>query len=166
MRRTFLPCCALLLSLPLPLAGGQTPAVSERAEGTSFTAHLTQVHPWCDHMPIMRKGERRQYLIALATLGNKASRPVTVALARASISFDAASEGAPVRGLSLRGSDDRASGKTSVTIEPGAELKVRFRGDNLYPEGKHGQTLYLTLTFAAGRERLVVRGSGRVEETI
>jgi hypothetical protein len=161
MCRSLLVCCVLLPALAV--AGA--PA-GERATGSSFAAHLTKVHPSCDHMPIMQKGERRQYLIASITLKNKTRGSQEVKLERASISFDPADEGAPVTGLSVKGADGRPSGKTSITLAPGAELKVELRGDNLYPEGKHDQTLYLTLVLAAGRDRLVVRGSGRVLGTM
>ena len=161
MRRSLLACCLLLPAL----AVADAPA-GERATASSFTAHLAKVHAWCDHMPIMQKGERRQYLIASVTVTNKTRERLEVKLARASISFDPGAEGAPVAGLSVRGADGRPSGKTSVTLSPGAELKVDLRGDNLYPEGRHGQTLYLTLGLTAGKDRLVVRGSSRVHGTM
>ena len=176
MRRSMLLCGALLSSLAvadvgnpegaaMPFPAADAPAATERAGGAPFTAHLTNVNAWCDHMPKIGKPGGRQHMIASVTLKNKSKGPLEVKLARVSISFDPAAEGAPVTGVSVRKPDGLPSGKTSVSLTPGGEVKVDFMGGSLFPEGKHDQTIYLTLVLTAGRDRLVVRGSGRVHKT-
>ncbi|MBI3551100.1 MAG: hypothetical protein HY077_01165 [Elusimicrobia bacterium] len=136
-----------------------------RAQNAELSAELVQVSPWCDHMPIMSRGERRQYLVIETRLTNKTDKPLEVALSGVFFSFDAASEGVKVDGLSIRGPNGRGSGQTKITLAPGAALKLELRGDNLYPEGSHGKSLYVTLRLAAGSDSLFVRGFGQVLET-
>ncbi|MBI5477494.1 MAG: hypothetical protein HY906_01490 [Deltaproteobacteria bacterium] len=167
MRRSSPSCCALLflVSQPVLPAGPETRAVGDHAEADRASIRLTKVTAWCDHMPGFGKPGGRQHLIASTTFKNKTAQPLTVTLVRAYVSFDPGREGDRVRGLALRGPDGTPGGKTSVTLDAGAEVKVEFGGVGLFPEGRHDRPLYLTLSFAAGKAPLVVRGSGRVGGT-
>ena len=132
------------------------------ADGKAFSLTLTGVSPWCDHMPMMREGERRQYLTLSVTLKNKTGKPLEVDLPRAFFSFDEKLEGSPVTGISVRGEDGAGSGVTKISLKAGEERQVPLRGDNLYDEDRHDQKLFVTIVAAAGGERLLVRAAGVV----
>jgi len=136
-----------------------------KAGDAVFAAELVQVSPWCDHMPTFAARARRQYLVVETKLTNKTDKPLEVSLSRVFFSFDKASEGARIDGLSIRGADGRASGVAKTVLPPGATLKLELRGDGLYPEGSEGKTLFVILRLSAGPDTLFVRGGGQVIAT-
>ena len=152
-----------------PLAAANTfdvQAIPKQVETSSFTAELTEVFPWCDHMPSPPPVERRQYLSAQLTLRNQTDQPLLLSITQVAISFDEQDLGRVVTELSARGKDGRGTGQTTITIPPLREqMVIELRGDNLYDEGHHGQQLYLTLPLSSQGEQLIVRHSGPVLET-
>lgn len=155
----------LELSDAVVLPGDSAQGIPAKAQSAGLAVEVTQVFPWCDHMPIMEKSERRQRLMVSLKLKNKTDKPLSVSLSRAFLSFDATSEGTLVSGLSIRGANGLPTGQTALEIASGAEVALDFRGDNLYPEGRHDRTLYVTLQFASGAENLFLRGSGKILAT-
>jgi hypothetical protein len=145
------------LAIPVPV-----PTISRNA---LLEAEMTDVCPWCDHMPVVQPGEKRQYLVVRVKLTNRTDRELTVDLRRSFLSFEEKREGASTPGLSIRGKDGRATGETRVRLAPGAEARLEFRGDGLYAEGNHGRRLHVLLAFAAGGEHLLVRRAGAVQRT-
>ncbi len=135
------------------------------AEGKAFAATITEVYPWCDHMPSVGKPPKRQYLIVSLKLTNRTNKALEVDLARTLFSFDAATEGASVEGLSVRGDSGMGTGETKIKLGAGEEKALQLRGDGLYPEGSEGKTLHVTLVLAGGGDRLIVRDGGAVGKT-
>ncbi len=134
-------------------------------QGDALTADFAEAYAWCDHMPIMREGERRQYLVLTVKLKNRTGDALEARLARAFLSWDGAKEGDATAGISVRGKDGMGSGESTVRLDARETRSVEWRGDGLYDEGKHGRELFVTLVFAAGKERLIVRKSGAVKRT-
>ena len=139
--------------------------IPKRAETHSFTAELSEVSPWCDHMPSSGPAQRRQYLIVKLTVTNHTDEPLQLSIIQAAISFDEQSQGQVVIGLSVRGENGLGTGQTTIIVSPQEEMVIDLRGDNLYDEGHHGQQLYLTLTLSSHAEQVMIRHSGSVLET-
>lgn len=100
---------ALAFVYPLTAANAlDARQIPKRAETRSFTAELTKVDPWCNHMPIYLPGERRQYLIATLALSNHTDQPPHLTITQAAISFDEQSQGQVVTGLSVQGENVRS----------------------------------------------------------
>ena len=68
-------------------------------------------------------------------------------------------------GISVKSPSGPPSGVKTVILQPGESRTVIFRGNGVYPEGRHGQRLYVTLQFTAGDATLAVRGSAVVAVT-
>jgi len=149
--------------LRLPKEGAK--AIPKSHTAGSLSIELVSVDPWCDHMPIVGPGERRQYLIVTLKFKNQTDLSVEIALKRSFLSLDESKEGSPVSGLSLRSKEGTGSGKTALTLKGGEERTVQWRGDNLYEEGHHQRSLYVILSFASGKEQWLVRNSGIVRVT-
>lgn len=135
------------------------------AVGKDLEVSITEVYPWCDHMPSVGKPPERRYLVVSLKLANKSVKPRAVELARVLFSFEDATLGTAVKGLSVRGEGGMGTGETSVKLAAGKSCELQLRGDGLYPEGSEGKTLHVTLVFAAGNDRLVVRRGGKVSQT-
>jgi hypothetical protein len=157
MRRPVLACCLLL-----PVLAVAAPPAGPRATGASLTVEQHAIRANCDHMP---GRTNRQWLHTSVTLTNRTRGKLEARLGRVWVSFDPATAGEEVSGLSFRGADGRPSGKTSYVLGPGAEQRLALAGYGLFPEGKHGQTLYLTIEVTAGQDRLLVRESTRVSKS-
>lgn len=136
--------------------------IAAKAQNEELGVALAQVFAWCDHQPTFGAAGRRQYLVVTTTLSNKTDKPLEVKLTRAFLSFAADSEGFPVDGLTLRGANGRSSGQAAVTLAPGENRRLDWRGDGLFPENAHDKTLYVTLSLSSGSRTLFVRGSGAV----
>jgi hypothetical protein len=136
-----------------------------KSDSNDLSAEMATVSPWCDHMPMIGSNERRQYLVIETKLTNKSDKPLIITLKKTFLSFDPKSPGAPVEGLTLRAANGRPSGLAAQTLDAGSTIKLQFRGDGLYPEGRHGQKLYATLELEAGGQTLFIRGSGEVLAT-
>jgi hypothetical protein len=135
------------------------------AEGKAFSATITEVYPWCDHMPGAGQPAKRQYLIISLTLSNKTDKALEVGLARAMFSFDAATEGPSVTGLSVRGESGMGTGETKIKLAANETKELQLRGDGLFPEGSEGKTLHTTLVLSGGGDRLIARDGGAVSKT-
>lgn len=147
------------------MSRGGAAEIPESQRGEALEVEIQRVHPWCDHMPVRGRDERRQYLLLTVRFRNRTAMDLEVRLARSFFSFDAGMEGDLVTGLSVRGKDGRGSGETTVRLGAGEVREIEWRGDNLYDEDRHGQELFVTLVFAAGQDRLLVRRSGLVQRT-
>lgn len=147
----------------LPKEGAAS--IPSLAECPAFSAAFDQVYPWCDHMPMMEPGERRQYMILSVTLENLGKEKLEVEIVRSFLSFDENAEGTQTQGVSVREKSGMGSGTTKLELAPGETRSLDLRGDNLYPEGNHGKKLYVTLVLAAGKDRVLIRSSGIVEKT-
>ena len=124
------------------------------------------MNPWCDHMPGIGPGpERSQYLIVSVRIRNLSNLELPVKLSAANLSFDEKRLGDAADGLSLRGDDGMGSGRREFPLKAGEEKVVEFRGDGLYPEGRHGMRMFVALTLTAGAERFEIRGDGAVQVT-
>jgi hypothetical protein len=138
---------------------------SNRSTIGPLSAELTGVFAWCDHMPVIGPDGGCRYVVLRTVLKNTSDAPLEVRLSRAYVSFEATDVGTETHGISVRGPDGRPSGIKTVVLQPGEERVVQFRGDNVYPEDRHGQRLYVTLEFTAGGATGAVRNSAIVMVT-
>lgn len=136
------------------------------ASAGALSATITGVGAWCDHMPgVWPEPDIREYLVVAVTLRNLSDQPLTVTLDRAYISFAEDEVGTPTDGISVMSPHGPPTGVKIVTLQPGQTLGVWFRGNGVYPEGRHDQRLYVTLQFSAGDATVAVRDSAVVMDT-
>jgi hypothetical protein len=136
------------------------------ASAGPLSVSITRVYAWCDHMPgFWPEPDNRQYVILSASLRNTSDQPIEVRLERAYVSFDENQLGQDTDRISVRGPDGRPNDVRTVALQPGQTLAVQFRGDGAYPEGHHGERLFVTLQFSAGDATLAVRSSAVVVRT-
>jgi hypothetical protein len=151
-----LPSVAAVPTLPIPAS----------TSAGALTATITNVYAWCDHMPgFWPEPDNREYLLVTTVLRNTSDQPIEVRLNQAFISFDENELGTATDGLSVKSPSGPPSGVKTVILQPGESRTVVFRGNGVYPEGRHGQRLYVTLQFTAGDATLAVRGSAVVAVT-
>ena len=126
-----------------------------RAEGKTFTVELKELYPMCDHFLCFGCSESPQHVYVTIKIVNKGAAPLPpISIEEVYVSFDPAAPGEPVKGLSF--SRDQAP---PAPLAPGAAVELKLSGDGLFPEGKHGQRLYVTITVSAGGEKLTLSGS-------
>lgn len=134
------------------------------SRGEIFSAEISTVSAWCDHMPGIGGKRKRQHLVVTVEFENLTDHPITIQLQKAQLSFHENEEGELIEDsqVSLVGEDGRASGTKDVALAGKEKRQVKLRGDNLFREGQHGKQIYTTLTFSAEEEILAVRHSGVV----
>ena len=137
------------------------------ATAGALSVSISQVYAWCDHMPGMwPEPDNREYLIVSTVLRNNSDQPLEVRLDQAFISFDEGQLGTPTDGISIKDPSGPPSGGKTVVLQPGESRAVIFRGNGVYPEGRHDQRLFVTLQFTAGDATVAVRGSAVVVVTV
>ncbi|MAG56043.1 MAG: hypothetical protein CMJ83_07115 [Planctomycetes bacterium] len=152
---------ALHVARMLVLRHRRAQDIGAQARVGTISATLTRVYAWCDHMP----GSKREnkHLIVDVTLENPGSRPVQVRFDPVFVSLRSEVEGDRTK-LSVRGADGMGTGKTAYSLAPGKHV-VQLRGDGVFPEGRHGKPLWVTLVISRGKDRATIRRSGSVQVT-
>jgi uncharacterized protein (DUF3820 family) len=150
-----------------PAAPTPVPPIPSRATSGPLSAAVTSLYAWCDHMPgrVGPEPDNREFVRLAVGLTNNSDRPLEVRLDRAFASFDENDLGQPNDAVSIEVPGGGASGVKTVLLQPGQHVSLWFRGEGAFPEGHHGQRLYLTLQFSAGDTTVAVRTSAVVVAT-
>lgn len=152
--------------LPPDLIRFTTWPISTSASAGPLSVVLSRVDAWCDHTPgYGREPDNREMLLLTTTLRNTSGQPLTVRLDRVFISFAESRLGVATTGFFVQNPVDPPNGVVGVVLQPGETRIVKFRGNGVFPEGRHRERLHVTLQFSAGNATVAVRNSGVIQPT-
>jgi len=138
---------------------------SSKAECAEFSVELTKVTAWCDHMPIIEPGERRQYVALDVIIYNKTDKAIGVMLASACLNVSGYDGGEEVitgrSSFEFYDEGDRPLPPILV-LAPKQEIKATLYGKRLFAEDRHGKDLRVSLLFTTGPGDVRVAGVGRI----
>jgi hypothetical protein len=134
-----------------------------QAVGQDFSAEVTTTYAWADHMPqVGKRAGGRHYLTMTVKLTNPGKADLVVELTGASVSFAKDKKGDATKEIRIEGGKENV---TNVTVKAGESKSVDLRGNDAYPAGHDGETLYVTLEFKGGKTTLAVSGQSKVTAT-